>query len=77
MTQEREDWLIRAGERARALRDRLGLSQRALAEKSGVSRPTIANLEAGKSWPNPTTRIALGVALECEDFGRFLLEGRR
>lgn len=42
------------------LRERLGWSQAALAESSGVPRPTIAHLEAGQA--NPTLAVALRVA---------------
>ena len=52
--------------RLRELRDRASLSQEELAEKAGVSRATIADLEAGKrtAWPQTRRKIAeaLGVA---------------
>jgi transcriptional regulator with XRE-family HTH domain len=47
-------------ENLKALRERLGWSQAALAEHSGVPRPTIAHLEAGQA--NPTLAVALKVA---------------
>jgi transcriptional regulator with XRE-family HTH domain len=42
------------------LREKMGWSQAALAEQSGVPRPTIAHLEAGQA--NPTLAVALKVA---------------
>ncbi len=50
----------------RELRDRASLSQAELAEKSGVSRATIADLEAGKRKPQPRTRRKLAKALGVE-----------
>jgi len=38
----------RIGERVRALRTGRGLTQLRLAERSGISRPSIANVEAGR-----------------------------
>ncbi|HXS16107.1 MAG TPA: helix-turn-helix transcriptional regulator, partial [Polyangiaceae bacterium] len=42
------------------LREEAGLSQKALAEVSGVPRPTIAHLESGQA--NPTLTVVLKVA---------------
>lgn len=42
------------------LREESGLSQKALAEQSGVPRPTIAHLESGQA--NPTLSVVLKVA---------------
>jgi transcriptional regulator with XRE-family HTH domain len=42
------------------LREKMGWSQAALAEHSGVPRPTIAHLEAGQA--NPTLAVAIKVA---------------
>ncbi len=42
------------------LREDAGLSQKALAEQSGVPRPTIAHLESGQA--NPTLSVVLKVA---------------
>lgn len=42
------------------LREAAGLSQKALAEQSGVPRPTIAHLESGQA--NPTLSVAIKVA---------------
>jgi transcriptional regulator with XRE-family HTH domain len=58
----------RVGERVRELRVGHGLTQLRLAERSGISRPSIANLEAGRQ--NVSLRqlcalaAALGVAVE-------------
>jgi transcriptional regulator with XRE-family HTH domain len=41
------------------LREESGLSQKALAEQSGVPRPTIAHLESGQA--NPTLGVVLKV----------------
>lgn len=59
----------RLGRRVKLLRERLGWSQHELARRSGVSRPTIAGLEAG-SRPSITLENAkklanaLGVSLD-------------
>ena len=42
------------------LREEAGLSQKALADQSGVPRPTIAHLESGQA--NPTLSVVLKVA---------------
>ncbi len=42
------------------LREDVGFSQKALAEQSGVPRPTIAHLESGQA--NPTLTVVLKVA---------------
>jgi transcriptional regulator with XRE-family HTH domain len=58
----------RLGRRVRALRADRGLTQLRLAERSGISRPSIANVEAGRQ--NVSLRqlcglaAALGVAVE-------------
>jgi transcriptional regulator with XRE-family HTH domain len=49
--------------RLRELRDEAALSQEDLARKSGVSRGTIADLEAGKRPARPSTRRKLAEAL--------------
>jgi len=46
----------------RELRDRASLSQEELAERAGVSRATIADLELGKRNPQPKTRRKLAAA---------------
>ena len=58
----------RVGERVRELRAVRGLTQVRLAQQSGISRPSIANVEAGRQ--NVSLRqlcalaTALGVAVE-------------
>jgi transcriptional regulator with XRE-family HTH domain len=52
--------------RLRTLRLRRALTQQQLAEKAGVSRPTIARLEAGLDDPYPTTVRKLADALGVE-----------
>jgi transcriptional regulator with XRE-family HTH domain len=49
--------------RLRELRDKASLSQEELAERAGVSRTTIAELELGKRKPQPKTRRKLAKAL--------------
>ena len=64
----------RVGARVRELRSGRGLTQLALAERSGISRPSIANLEAGRQNVSLRRLCALAAALgvEVED----LLVGR-
>ena len=50
--------------RLRELRERAALSQEDLAKRSGVSRATIADLEADKRPARPSTRRKLAKALE-------------
>jgi transcriptional regulator with XRE-family HTH domain len=50
----------------RELRDHASLSQEELAERAGVSRATIADLERGKRSPQPKTRRKLAAALGVE-----------
>ena len=52
--------------RLRELRDHASLSQVELAERAGVSRATIADLELGKRRPQPKTRRKLAEALGVE-----------
>jgi transcriptional regulator with XRE-family HTH domain len=52
--------------RLRELRERAALSQEDLARKSGVSRATIADLEADKRPARPSTRRKLAEALGVE-----------
>lgn len=49
--------------RVKECRNKLGLSQMELAEKSGVSRSTIAEIEAGKRTPGVDIAILLARAL--------------
>ncbi len=52
----------------RELRDRASLSQGELAERAGVSRATITDLERGKRKPQPKTRRKLAEALGVEPY---------
>lgn len=52
------------GERLKALRSEKGLTQSAVAEKSGINRVTIARLESGRQFPRYETVAALADALE-------------
>jgi len=51
------------GAQLRAARRRLGLSQRALAERSGVHQPTIAAIETGRRTPTDQARAQLEAAV--------------
>ena len=66
----------------KAARHALGWSQQDMAQRSGISRVTIARLETGKYWPKASTIDTLldavrqaGVRLELERLdGGFLME---
>jgi putative transcriptional regulator len=49
--------------RVREVRERVGLSQEALARQCGVSRQAIVNIERGESQPRVLLAIAIGAAL--------------
>jgi putative molybdopterin biosynthesis protein len=49
----------------RAQRERLGLSQLALAESVGLSRQSLSAIEAGRSQPSVGVALRLAAALEC------------
>lgn len=51
-------------ERIRDERERLGMTQRDLAEKTGIKRPNIARLESGKGLPNLATLLKIANGLE-------------
>jgi transcriptional regulator with XRE-family HTH domain len=50
--------------RLRQLRDQRGLSQRALAEKAGISREYLARLETGRQDPTLSTLEKIARALK-------------
>jgi transcriptional regulator with XRE-family HTH domain len=50
--------------RLRQLRDERGLSQRALAEKAGISREYLARLETGRQDPTLSTLEKIARALK-------------
>lgn len=54
------------GAALRTIRERTGLAQLALAEKSGVSQGRISELEAGHLNVRPATVKALAEALACD-----------
>ena len=54
----------RVGERVRTLRQSRGLTQRGLAQRTGLSRPTIANVEAGRQTVTVRHLCALAEALD-------------
>lgn len=51
--------------RLKGARERKGLTQQELAERAGVSRPTVTRLEAGMQ-ANPPTARKIAQALGCE-----------
>lgn len=57
--------LMRVGTRVRARRKALGLSRRALSEKSGVSTRYLAQLEAGEGNVSIGLLMRVSLALEC------------
>jgi transcriptional regulator with XRE-family HTH domain len=61
---------VQTGEMLRTARRRAGLTQRALAERTGIPQPSIARIEAGETRPRIDTleRLlgATGHALEVE-----------
>jgi transcriptional regulator with XRE-family HTH domain len=58
-----DEALQRLGERMRELRAERGLTQLRLAERSGISRPSIANVEAGRQNISLRQLCALAAAL--------------
>ncbi len=65
-----DETAIDLGQRIRILRERRNLSQRALAEASGLSRNTLSLLERGQSSPTVSTlkRIAMALGVELDSF---------
>lgn len=65
------------GERVRSLRERMGLSLRDLAERSGVSAPMLSQVERGETSPtlSVAAKIAAGLELTLSQLLR-LDEGR-
>lgn len=58
-------WLAAFGLALRQRRDALGLTQEAVAMACGMSRASIANMEAGRQEPTLTRVYALAAALRC------------
>ncbi|WP_170773261.1 cupin domain-containing protein [Ruegeria lacuscaerulensis] len=67
------------GLRLRALRERAGLSQRALAKKSDVPNSTISLIESGKMNPSvgALRRILQGIPIGMSDFFSFEIEAEQ
>ena len=56
--------------RLQSLRETAGLSQYALAKRSGLSKQAVSNLELGAREPSWVTvqRLAIALAVSCEEF---------
>jgi transcriptional regulator with XRE-family HTH domain len=54
------------GGRLRAVRQKRGITQQALAEVAGMSLTYISNMEHGLKVPSLTTILRLAVALDCK-----------
>lgn len=54
------------GERVRARRQELGLSQEQLSEKAGLDRTYVSSLESGRRNPAFSTLLKLASALEID-----------
>ena len=54
------------GGRLRAIRQKRGMTQQALAEVAGMSLTYISNMEHGLKVPSLTTILRLAVALDCK-----------
>ncbi len=67
------------GLRLRTLRERAGLSQRALAKKSDVPNSTISLIESGKMNPSvgALRRILQGIPISMSDFFSFEIESEQ
>ncbi len=65
-----DETTVNVAQRIRILRERRNLSQRALAEASGLSRNTLSLLERGRSSPTVSTlkRIASALGVDIETF---------
>jgi DNA-binding XRE family transcriptional regulator len=59
-------YVVMYSERVRSLRKKKGMSQRELAEVSGVSKRTVTNVEAGKVCSQVSTARKIGAALEVD-----------
>lgn len=54
------------GERLRTLREKKGVTQLALAERSGVRQSHISSIETGTMLPNLVTLFRIAAALPCK-----------
>lgn len=70
---------LEVGQRLRYLRERSGLSQRALAKNAGVPNSTISLIEAGKTNPSvgALKRILDGIPIKMSEFFAFEPEPER
>jgi len=59
-------YLVMDSEQVRNLRREKGMSQRQLAEASGVSKKTLTNVETGKVHSLPSTARKIAAALEVD-----------
>lgn len=59
------DTIVTSGTRIESVRDRLGMSQRALARKAGLSQPTLSRIEAGERTPKIGEIVLIAEALGC------------
>jgi transcriptional regulator with XRE-family HTH domain len=59
-------YLAMDSERIKELRREKGMSQRQLAEASGVSKRALTNAELGKTYAFPSTARKIGAALEVD-----------
>ena len=64
--QDKRDLKRILGENVKIRRERKGLSQEQLAEKAGVSKNTISDIETGDKFARANTLVALAKALETE-----------
>lgn len=72
-----DDREVNIGDRLQALRLMRGLSQRALAEKSGLNFNTLSLIENGKTSPNVSTVQQLAAALDVPVTAFFEVDGER
>ncbi len=54
------------GERMRELRERRGLTQVEVSQRTGLPQPRVSELERGARVPNLLTMIRIAIALECK-----------
>jgi transcriptional regulator with XRE-family HTH domain len=75
--EDKAAWLAEAARRFIFYRQRAKLTVSALARASGVSRPTIQALEAGRAMPRVATLIRLQGPLGMTGLAGKLIEARR
>lgn len=66
---------ISIGDRIKAVREKKGLSQKALADKIGIKQPSLSEIEKNKSVPREATLLALARALN-DDLGEAWITDR-